>query len=99
MSSNSNLEANGKLSEFPLAELLAEAACFHLSGSFRLTHETHKIAVYLEKGAVVFAASNLRQHRLSEVAVGSGFLSADELCDFPAAHNDFEFGEKLIARK
>jgi curved DNA-binding protein CbpA len=97
MSSNSNLETNGKLSEFPLAELLAEAAFFHLSGSFRLSHETHKIAVYLEKGATVYAASNLRQHRLSEIAMGSGIFSADDLSRFCAARNDFEFGEKLIA--
>ncbi|MDQ4123586.1 MAG: DnaJ domain-containing protein [Acidobacteriota bacterium] len=97
MSSNSNLETNGKLSEFPLAELLTEAAHFQLSGSFRLSHEAHKIAVYLEKGAAVYAASNLRQHRLSEIAVGSGILSADELSEFRPASNDFEFGEKLIA--
>lgn len=96
MSSNSNLETNGKLSEFPLAELLTEAAVFQLSGSFRLSREAHKIAVYLEKGATVYAASNLRQHRLSEIAVGSGILSADELSQFRAASNDFEFGEKLV---
>lgn len=97
MPSNSNLETNGKLSEFPLAELLAEAAFYQLGGSFRLTRETHKIAVYLEKGAAVYAASNLRQHRLSEIAVGSGILSADELSQFQRANNDFELGEKLVA--
>jgi Flp pilus assembly protein TadD len=97
MSSTSNLETNGKLSEFPLAELLTEAAFFHLSGSFRLSRETHKIAVYLENGATVYAASNLRQHRLSEIAVASGIISADELSQFRSANNDFELGEKLVA--
>lgn len=97
MQSNSHLETNGKLSEFPLAELLAEAAFFQLSGSFRLSHEAHKIAIYLDNGATVYAASNLRQHRLSEIAVGSGTLTADELTDFRSANNDFEFGDKLAA--
>lgn len=97
MSSASNLETNGKLSEFPLAELLTEAAFFHLSGSFRLSREAHKIAVYLEKGATVYAASNLRQHRLSEIALASGFISADELSQFRSTNNDIELGEKLVA--
>lgn len=97
MLSNSNLETSGKLSEFPVAELVTEAAVFHLSGSFRLSHDAHKIAVYFENGKAVYAASNLRQHRLFEIALGAGFLSADDLKGFKTPTNDFEVGEKLIA--
>jgi curved DNA-binding protein CbpA len=94
---SSNLESNGKLSDFSLAELLTEAAVFQLSGSFRLSHETHKIAVYLEKGEVIYAASNLPAHRMREIAVNSGILSAEDLYGFSSINNDLQFGEKLVA--
>lgn len=94
---SSNLESNGKLSDFSLAELLTEAAVFQLSGSFRLSHETHKIAVYLEKGEVIYAASNLPAHRMREIVVNSGILDAADLFGFSSINNDLQFGEKLVA--
>jgi curved DNA-binding protein CbpA len=96
MSSNSSLEINGKLSEFSLAELITEAAAGDLSGSFRLSSNEHKIAVYLEKGAVVYAASNLSGHRLPQVACNAGILKAEDLIEFRTAKNDIEFAQKLI---
>src|SRR5207237_2328644 len=56
----------GQLSEHPLAELIREGINEKLSGALRLTRERVKVAVYLAEGAVIFAASNLRAHRLSE---------------------------------
>ncbi|HZH34734.1 MAG TPA: J domain-containing protein [Pyrinomonadaceae bacterium] len=92
-----NLELNGNIKEFPVGELITEAVIAELSGSFRLSFEGQKVAVYLEKGAVVYAASNLRAHRLAECIVRSHVLSAAELSQFLPVPNDFELGKKLLS--
>ncbi len=56
----------GKLQEHLLAELIREIMSEKLSGLLRLERERIKTAVYFDKGALVYATSNLRQHRLGE---------------------------------
>jgi len=57
---------NGQLSEHPLAELISEIAAKGFSGALRIERERVKAVVYFEDGALVYAASNLRVHRLVE---------------------------------
>lgn len=61
----SNLVQSGKLAEFPAVELLKEASTAALGGAFHFESEQQKIAVYLNEGEVIFAASNVRGHRLA----------------------------------
>jgi curved DNA-binding protein CbpA len=56
----------GKLYEHPLSELIREIVSEKLSGSLRLEQERIKAAVYFDRGALVYATSNLRPHRLAE---------------------------------
>lgn len=91
----SNLEIHGVLPVNPFTELLAESAANELNGSFRLAHEAQKIIVYLRKGAVVFAVSNLRQHRLFEQLLQAGKIRKETLAQFPNFMNDLEFSQSL----
>src|ERR1051325_1537685 len=63
----------GTLSDQPLAELIREITSRNFSGTLRLEYDRAQAAVYFEKGAVVFAASNLRTLRLHQ------YLSKQEL--------------------
>ena len=62
----------GLLGEHPLVELICEIAAAGLSGALRLERERVKAIVYFEAGEIVYAASNLRVHRLLEVARRAG---------------------------
>jgi len=57
---------NGQLAEHPLAELIRETSTAELSGTLRLEHQRVKVALYFDRGAFVYASSNLRSHRLAE---------------------------------
>lgn len=82
----------GHLSAHPPAELIREIVAVGLSGALRLSHERAKVAIYFEDGELVFAASNLRAHRLSEILKRGGF--ADD--GFPAKASDEELAGALI---
>src|SRR5262245_51386915 len=77
----------GQLHTEPLAELIREIVAVRLSGALRLQHERAKAAIYFEGGKVVFAASNLRPHRLRE-CLKRGGLSDTQLSEFPDATDD-----------
>ena len=87
----------GQLHEHPLAELLREISAAGLSGALRSEHERFKTVVYLANGEVIYAASNLRQHRLSECLRRWRVLSEQELSALPANAPDLELGAALIA--
>jgi curved DNA-binding protein CbpA len=57
----------GQLSRHPLAELIREILDSELSGALRLSREAAKVAVYFDSGQPIYAASNLRAHRLREI--------------------------------
>jgi len=65
----------GQLSQNPLAELIREIIDSEISGALRLSREVAKVAVYFDAGKPVFAASNLRAHRLREALKRSGFAN------------------------
>lgn len=70
---------NGQLSEHPLAELIREAAASKLSGALRLRRGRVRAVIYVRRGDVVYARSNLRAHRLVASAQRSGLLSDERL--------------------
>lgn len=67
---------NGQLSEQPPAELLRETSAKSLSGKLQLEHDRIKLAVYFDKGELVYAASNLRTLRLREYLLKTGMAEA-----------------------
>jgi curved DNA-binding protein CbpA len=85
----------GQLSQYPLAELIREIAANGLSGALRLVRERAKVAIYFQDGQLVFAASNLRAHRLREV-VKQGGLDDAQISDLAAITSDDELAEALI---
>jgi curved DNA-binding protein CbpA len=93
-----SLEINGKLSDNPPAELLAESYISNLSGSFRLSNEAQKIIIYLREGEVVFAVSNSRQHRLFDILLNLRQITQEQLTHFENVANDLEFGQKLVEK-
>lgn len=95
MTSQNNLEIKGSLQTNPLAELLAETFAANLTGSFRLTNDSHKIVIYLNSGEPVFAVSNARQHRLFETLLQGGKITKAQLVEFPNFTNDIELSEAL----
>src|SRR6476469_9388591 len=85
----------GQLSRHPLAELIREIIDSELSGALRLSREAAKVAVYFDSGQPIFAASNLRAHRLSEILKRQQIKSA-HLENAPAAATDEELSQTLI---
>lgn len=70
---------NGRLSDYPLAELVREISDARLSGALRLEHERAKAAIYFDGGEVAAAVSNVRALRLVEVVRRSGAVDAGRL--------------------
>ena len=85
----------GQLSEHPLAELIREIRNTGLSGALRLSHDRARVVIYFETGTVLFAASNLRAHRLREVLKRNG-IAVQKLQHHPAPISDEELAEDLI---
>ena len=95
--SKSDRQTDGQLSERPLAELIREIIDGDLSGAIRLSRPPAKVVVYFEKGKVVFAASNLRAHRLREVLRRQGAVGA-ALDQSTAPVSDDQFGAALVEK-
>jgi curved DNA-binding protein CbpA len=85
----------GKLAEHPLAELIREITAAGLTGALRLATERAKVAIYFESGKLVFATSNLRAHRLREVAKRNG-LSEAHFAQFPISGTDEELAAAML---
>lgn len=98
MTAPNNSEIKGTLQEHSLAELLAEISQAGLSGSFRFSHLDEKAMVYLQDGKVVFAASNLRQHRLFQMLLEGETIKKEILGEIQNFTNDFEFAEGIIKK-
>ncbi|HEX8652411.1 MAG TPA: DUF4388 domain-containing protein [Pyrinomonadaceae bacterium] len=88
---------NGQLNEHPLGELIREISTAGISGALRLTHERIKLVVYTDAGEVVFAASNLRLHRLSESLRRWGLVSEQQLAQVGERPTDHELAAALVA--
>lgn len=90
---------NGQIREHPLAELLYETSAHKLSGALRLEQERRKTVVYLVDGEIIYAASNLKQHRLAECVRRWRVFTEEELANLPASLSDFDFAAALVAEK
>lgn len=86
----------GQLSRHPLAELIREIIDSGLSGALRLSREAAKVAVYFDAGQPIYAASNLRAHRLREILKRKNIASR-QLKNSPATVTDEELTQKLTA--
>ena len=87
---------NGQLSEQPLAELIREISAKSLAGRLQLQHERARVAIYFDKGELIYAASNLRPLRLREYLLKAG-ISADTLAHYDEWRPDLEFVKTLCA--
>jgi len=85
----------GQLAQNPLAELIREIVAAELSGAVRLSKERARAVVYFLDGRLVFAASNLRAHRLLEVLQRNGF-SREQLEQVPASTSEADIVAALL---
>ncbi|HKP38610.1 MAG TPA: DnaJ domain-containing protein, partial [Pyrinomonadaceae bacterium] len=80
----------GQLENNSLAELVRTIGSRRLSGAIRLTNGKAKAVVYCEDGGVIFAASNLRTHRLEDFLRRNKIIGEDKLASLPPKTNDDE---------
>lgn len=86
----------GQLSRHPLAELIREIIDSEFSGALRLSREAAKVAVYFDSGEPIYAASNLRAHRLRDILKRKN-LKSPQLENCPPTATDEELANTLIA--
>ena len=81
--------AEGNLADKSLGELIREVQDESRSGALRLSRERAKTVIYFEDGAIVFAVSNIRAHRLIEFLKRSGWAGEEALQNIsPTATDD-----------
>ncbi len=85
----------GQINQHPLAELIREIIEKELSGALRLAREAAKVAVYFDEGMPIFAASNLRAHRLRGILKRSG-VADGPLNKCPVSATDEELASFLV---
>ena len=89
---------NGQLNEQPLAELIREILLQRLAGTMRLSRESAKAAVYFEGGEVIYAASNLKELRLSEYLRKQALVTAEQLQAAGNNRSDLNLAAALTER-
>jgi curved DNA-binding protein CbpA len=80
----------GQLQNNPLAELIREIGAKGLSGAVRLSQSQAKAVIYCENGAIIFAASNLRAHRLADFLKRNQLLSEAQMAALSPKTTDDE---------
>ena len=88
----------GQLQQNPLAELIREVAEKGASGALRLSRSRAKAVIYCEDGRIVFAASNLRTHRLFEFLKRNQILNEAQIAELTENISDEELLEVLVRR-
>ncbi len=99
MTSQKNLDLKGNIHQYPFAELLVEIIHAKLSGSLRLARDKQKSIIYFRGGAVVYAVSNSREHRLFSVLLSRRKIDQKTLARFPNLANDLELAVELEEKK
>jgi curved DNA-binding protein CbpA len=90
----------GKLNEHPLPELIREIVAEKLSGSLRVEQERIKAAVFFDKGALRYAASNLRPHRLAESLRRWRVITDEQFASLPqGGTSDADVARTLLEQK
>ncbi len=67
-----------------------------LKGSLRLTNKEQKAIIYIESGKVVFAVSNMREHRLFQILLDENQIQKQELVKFERFTNDLYLAKNLV---
>lgn len=88
--------STGQLAQKPVAELIREIGEASASGALRLERDRAKAVVYFENGAVAFAASNIRAHRLLEFLKRTGILDESAAGSFAPKATDDEVLNLLV---
>jgi hypothetical protein len=84
---------------FPLADVLGLVHAAGKSGFLYFTHGDHAKAVYLHRGEVVFASSNLKVDRLGECLLRAGVITLEQLREAERLHNPpARFGLVFVER-
>jgi curved DNA-binding protein CbpA len=86
----------GTLTIQPLAELIREIAVKGLSGTLRLERDRAQIAVYFERGLLLYAASNVKTLRLRDHLIRRNLLSESRADTLPRNLPDLELASKLV---
>lgn len=88
----------GQLQNNPPAEVIREITEQGASGALRLTRSPAKAVIYFENGDIVFAASNLRAHRLADFLKRCQILDEKQFAELPANVTDDELPDLLLQR-
>lgn len=99
MTSRNNLDLKGDIQKHPFAELLVEIIHAKLSGSLRLSLANQKSIIYFRSGAVVYAVSNSREHRLFSVLLRRKKIDQKGLAGLPNLANDLELAVALEEKR
>ena len=97
MSTTSDLELSGSLVMYPLAEVIVEIRSAQLSGSVKVVSGARKAILYFESGSAVYAVSNERLFRLSEMLVAGGLIDREFLRQIAEVRNDLELAERVVS--
>ena len=97
MTAPNNLDLTGDFQQHEFAEVLAEVAQAKLSGSLRLARNDQKAIIYFRDGAVVYAVSNSREHRLFNILLQRKRVEQKDLARIPNFANDLELAAQLEA--
>src|ERR1041385_2318629 len=89
----------GNLTTQPLAELIRESAVKRIAGTLRLERERAQMAVYFERGQVVYAASNVKTLRLADYLKKRNLLSEQQAETLPKNLPDLELASKLVTNR
>jgi len=89
----------GNLTTQPLAELIREIAVKRIAGTLRLERERARMAVYFERGQVVYAASNVKTLRLVDYLKKRNLLSEKQAETLPTNLPDLELASKLVTNR
>lgn len=96
MTPQNPLDHKGTFKDNPLAELLAEIGQAKLEGSMRLSRGEGKAILYFRDGAVVYAVSNGREHRLLNLLLDLKKIEPRKLAGLPKCSNDVELSVMLV---
>src|SRR5205085_9792037 len=87
---------NGQLTEQSLAELIREIKATGVSGALRLARERVQAVVYAQAGAIIYARTNLRAHRLTGALLRWDLLTAEQLAATAGASTEVEASAALV---
>lgn len=97
MTAKNSLELRGVISAYPVAETMLEITQAGLTGSLRVEHGEQKAIIYFYEGKAIYAVSNQRVHRLSEMLLANGVIDREFAAKNRQITNDLQFAEAAVA--